>query len=91
MVKFGRGDPYLGIIISSVSEICPAAQPTNQQDPAGLSGVAVGSAAAQHLFLESLPGAGYREHNNYSSLVELDETLSALEGMLALPPQGIRL
>lgn len=83
MVKFGRGDPYLGIITTSIAEICPAAQLINQQDPAGPSGVVVGSAAAQHLFLESLPSAGDKEHNNYSSLIELDKMLSALEGTLA--------
>ncbi|KAH6857077.1 hypothetical protein B0I37DRAFT_89683 [Chaetomium sp. MPI-CAGE-AT-0009] len=83
MVKFGRGDTYLGIITNSIAEICPTAQLTNQQGPAGLVGVVVDSTAAQDLLGPRLFSAGYGECNNHSSLIELGETLSALEELHA--------
>lgn len=82
MVKFGRGDTSLPIISASIAEIfAVAAEHCKIPQPAELDEVMVDSATPENPIGSDQPSVDGGEYN-YSSLAELDEILSALEGAL---------
>jgi len=80
MIKFTRGNPSLSVIISSIADIISDGRSIGSTERGGPSGVPVGSAGTESLGGRNSMTGGF---SDYPSLMQLDEILSALEGVFS--------